>query len=389
MNIELKSKIQNDKYTNYVYDTFDIQNREETIVSIPMNLDGLNSFDWNIGVIYGGSGCGKSTILNTLGGVKEIEFDKEKALISNFDWLEPEQASRVLTSIGLSSVPTWLRPFHLLSNGEQYRATLAYTIAKANDGDTILIDEYTSVVDRDVAKAMSFALQKYIRRENKKIILASCHFDIMEWLLPDWTYSPEIGGSIVRADLLRLGRPEISLQVSRVEAETFDLFKKHHYLTEDVNETYIFLLFEWNDKPVAMSVIGRHIGRNNVEKSFRESRIVVNPDYQGMGIGSKVSEFCAGIIKNTNAKYYTKTVNPALGEYRENNPNWKPTPFNGKIRTDKNLQKNAYTMLKLRASYCHEYVGKSIEGYDELLLPIQQLRNNNVVNKEIFTKFFG
>ena len=77
MNIELKSKIQNDKYTNYVYDTFDIQNREETIVSIPMNLDGLNSFDWNIGVIYGGSGCGKSTILNTLGGVKEIEFDKE------------------------------------------------------------------------------------------------------------------------------------------------------------------------------------------------------------------------------------------------------------------------------------------------------------------------
>ena len=389
MNIELKSKIQNDKYTNYVYDTFDIQNREETIVSIPMNLDGLNSFDWNIGVIYGGSGCGKSTILNTLGGVKEIEFDKEKALISNFDWLEPEQASRVLTSIGLSSVPTWLRPFHLLSNGEQYRATLAYTIAKANDGDIILIDEYTSVVDRDVAKAMSFALQKYIRRENKKIILASCHFDIMEWLLPDWTYSPEIGGSIVRADLLRLGRPEISLQVSRVEAETFDLFKKHHYLTEDVNKTYIFLLFEWNDKPVAINVIGRHIGRNSVEKSFRESRIVVNPDYQGMGIGSKVSEFCAGIIKNTNAKYYTKTVNPALGEYRENNPNWKPTPFNGKIRTDKNLQKNAYTMLKLRASYCHEYVGKSIEGYDELLLPIQQLRNNNVVNKEIFTKFFG
>ena len=106
MNIELKSKIQNDKYTNYVYDTFDIQNREETSVSIPMNLDGLNSFDWNIGVIYGGSGCGKSKILNKLGGVKEIEFDKDKALISNFDWLEPEQASRVLTSIGLSSVPT-------------------------------------------------------------------------------------------------------------------------------------------------------------------------------------------------------------------------------------------------------------------------------------------
>ena len=77
MNIELKSKIQNDKYTNYVYDTFDIQNREETSVSIPMNLDGLNSFDWNIGVIYGGSGCGKSTILNTFStGIDHFDYDQ-------------------------------------------------------------------------------------------------------------------------------------------------------------------------------------------------------------------------------------------------------------------------------------------------------------------------
>jgi ABC-type Mn2+/Zn2+ transport system ATPase subunit len=73
-----------------------------------------------------------------------------------------------------------LRPFRLLSNGEQYRADLAYKVGKSKDGDVILIDEYTSVVDRDVAKAMSFALQKYIRHTNKKIILASCHTDILE-----------------------------------------------------------------------------------------------------------------------------------------------------------------------------------------------------------------
>ncbi len=221
MNITLTSKIQNDKYTEYVYDAFDIQNREETEVTIPMNLDGLNSFDWNIGVIYGGSGSGKSTILKELGTIKNIEFDVDKPLISNFDWLEPEEASRVLTSIGLSSVPTWLRPFRLLSNGEQYRAYLAYLVASAKDSDTILIDEYTSVVDRDVAKAMSFALQKYIRRENKKIILASCHFDIMEWLMPDWTLSPQKGGTLERGEWLRQGRPEISLSVSRVEPQTF------------------------------------------------------------------------------------------------------------------------------------------------------------------------
>ena len=73
MNITLTSKIQNDKYTEYVYDAFDIQNREETSVTIPMDIDGLNSFEWNVGVIYGGSGSGKSTIAKLV--AKELNID--------------------------------------------------------------------------------------------------------------------------------------------------------------------------------------------------------------------------------------------------------------------------------------------------------------------------
>lgn len=386
MEIKLTHPIQNDKYTQYVYDTFDIQNREETIVTIPMNMEGLSSFDWNIGVIYGSSGSGKSTILKKLGGVREVKFDKDKPLISNFDWMEPEEAGKVLTSIGLSSIPTWLRPFHLLSNGEQYRAELAYLVASARDGDTILIDEYTSVVDRDVAKAMSFALQKYIRRENKKIIVASCHNDIMEWLMPDWTVSPQKGGTLERGEWLRQGRPEIQLQVSRVEPETWDLFKAHHYLTEEANKSYVFLLFEWNDKPVAMCVIGRHIGKKREGmRSFRGSRVVVLPDYQGMGMGSKISEFCAAITKNMGGRYYTKTVNPALGEYRnKETEKWMPTAFNGKIRT----KVPTFWEMKMRASYCHEYIGEGVSGYEDLLKPIEELRNDKKVDTATLNKFF-
>ena len=389
MNITLTSKIQNDKYTEYVYDAFDIQNREETSVTIPMDIDGLNSFEWNVGVIYGGSGSGKSTILKELGGIKTIEFDVDKPLISNFDWLEPEEAGRVLTSIGLSSVPTWLRPFRLLSNGEQYRAYLAYLVASSKEGETILVDEYTSVVDRDVAKAMSLALQKYIRREKKKVILASCHFDIMEWVMPDWIYTPLKGGGLERPDYLRLGRPEISLQVSRVEPQTFDFFKKHHYLTESVNRTYIFLLFEWNNKPIGINVIGRHLGKNGGFKVFRESRIVVHPDYQGMGIGSKISEFCGGILKSIGGKFYTKTINPALGIYRNlHTDSWKPTLFNGKVRINNNDHSDVYKTIKQRASYCHEYTGESIAGYEELLKPIGELRLSNRVDTEKINQFF-
>lgn len=390
MNIELKSKILNDRYTDYVYEHFDIQNRDETIVSIPMELDEINSFDWNIGVVYGGSGSGKSSIINHLGGVREVIFDIDKPLISNFNWMEPEEATRVLTAMGLSSVPTWLRPYKFLSNGEQYRAMLAYLVSSSKDGETILIDEYTSVVDRDVAKAMSFALQKYIRRENKKIILASCHFDIMEWVMPDWIYSPMKGGGIEKPDYLRQGRPEISLSISRVEPKAWDFFKKHHYLTEEANKTYIYLLFEWNNKPIAINVIGRHLGTTGGVPGYRGSRVVVHPDYQGMGIGSKISEFCGGIIKNIGGKYYTKTINPALGEYRNSHTeSWKPTLFNGKVRINNNDHSEIYKTIKQRASYCHEYIGKSIDGYDELLKPIEELRDDKKVNKEVFNKFFS
>ena len=372
--IKLKSSIKNDDYTQYVYDAFDIQNKEETEVEVSFNLSEAKNFDWNIGVIYGSSGSGKTTILNSMGELSKSNFDAEKPLISNFDWLEPKDATLLLTSMGLSSVPTWLRPFHLLSNGEQYRAELAYKVGKAKDNEVILVDEYTSVVDRDVAKAMSFALQKYIRRTNKRIILASCHYDIMEWLMPDWTCSPQKGGALERGEWLRQGRPQIQLQVSRVESDTWNFFKKHHYLTEAVNKSCKFFLFEWNDKPVGIGVISTFFGRG-IKKAHRGSRIVVLPDFQGMGIGSCISNFLGGILLDSGFRYFTKTIHPALGEWRNRNiKQWKPTAFNGKIRKPTKSDVNKYTSIKLRASYCHEYIGEGISGYEELLKPIKEMR---------------
>lgn len=372
--IQHKSNIVNDNYTKYVYESYDIQNKEFTSVDINYQLDNLDTFEWNIIVVFGGSGSGKTSILKNIGDIKTPIFKNDISLISNFNWLEPKDATHLLTSVGLSSVPTWLRPFSSLSNGEQYRATIAYLISRAKDGEIILIDEFTSVVNRDVAKSMSFAIQKYIRRQNKRVIFASCHYDIFEWLMPDYVLSPEKGGVLEKGEWLRQGKPSIGLSVHRCKPKVWDLFKKHHYLTQEVNEAYIFLLFELNNKPIAICVIGYHSGKN-IKPSFRESRIVVLPDYQGMGIGSKISEFMGGILSNSGFKYYTKTTNPALGEYRDKNIiNWEGTAHNNKSR---NLSSNdAFKNIRLVKSYCHKFIGKPIEGYSELLLPIDKLRYN-------------
>jgi len=375
MKITLRNKIKNDKYTDYVYDKFDIQNREETEVNVNFSLGEAKNFDWNIGVIYGSSGSGKTTILKQLGSLSKSSFDSSKSLISNFDWLEPSEASRLLSSMGLSSVPTWLRPFHLLSNGEQFRAELAYKVGKAKDNEVVLIDEFTSVVDRDVAKSMSYAIQKYLRKHNKRMIVASCHYDIMEWLTPDWICSPQKnGGALERGQWLRQSRPKIELSVSRVESSTWDIFKKHHYLTENVNKSCKFLLFTWNDKPVGIVAMINQ-PRKGCPNGFALSRTVVLPDFQGLGLGVKLSEFSAAIFKDMGGKVYTKTIHPALGTHRNNSENWRATSMNGKIRrsSSQNSDSSAKNRLQ-RASYCHEYIGEGLSGYEELLKPIKEMR---------------
>ncbi len=188
--IVLESSIVNDNYTNFVYDTFDIQDRSKSTVEIPMiDMNELLSFSWNIGVILGNSGSGKSTILKSIGDVKTPIYNNDKAIVSQFSNMSEKEVCDILSSVGLSSIPTYLRKPNQLSNGEKARLDLAWLIANANDDELILIDEFTSVVNRSCAKSLSFALQRYIRSSNKKIILVSCHFDIIEWLQPDWVYN--------------------------------------------------------------------------------------------------------------------------------------------------------------------------------------------------------
>ena len=193
--IVLESNIVNDNYTQFLYDSYDIQNREKTVTEVPIpskeDMEAMNKDDWNILLICGKSGSGKSTILREIyGDVKPIEYDYDKCVISQFPRLSEEEACDLLSSMGLSSVPTWLRKPQELSNGERARLDIAKAIYDANGG-IVVLDEYTSVVNRAAAKSMSHALQRYARQKGLKIIIASCHFDIVEWLQPDYMFNLE------------------------------------------------------------------------------------------------------------------------------------------------------------------------------------------------------
>lgn len=310
------------------------------------------------------------------------KFDNSKTVVSNFDNMSPEAACELLSAMGLASVPSWIKPFGVLSNGEKYRAELAWIIGHASEGDIVRMDEYTSVVDRNVAKSMSYALQRYVRAEGKKVILASCHYDIIEWLQPDWIYDLDKGGVLERGDCLRQGRPPISLRMYRTEPDTWRIFAKHHYITAEMNEGATCFCFEWNGKAVAFCSVLANPGKG-LEGAWRISRLVVLPDFQGVGIGRHVAEFISGIYKANGGRMYIKTVNPRLGKYFEKSDLWRPTGYNGRTRGISEGDAKKYANRLTRASYCYEYVGPSIEGYADLIRPIDKMRKEKSLEGQL------
>lgn len=146
---------------------------------------------WNVGIIVGKSGTGKTTIAKDMFGEELISgFEyKHKSVIDDMPKNKSvEDISKAFYSVGFGSVPSWLKPYAVLSNGEKMRVDIARSILEK---DFIVFDEFTSVVDRQVAKVASMAVSKAIRKQNKKFIAVTCHYDVIDYLEPDWVFNTD------------------------------------------------------------------------------------------------------------------------------------------------------------------------------------------------------
>jgi GNAT superfamily N-acetyltransferase len=216
------------------------------------------------------------------------------------------------------------------------------------------MDEYTSVVDRTVAQIGSAALAKTVRQRGQKFIAATCHEDVEAWLQPDWVYRPAENAFCWR---LLQQRPAITLRVFRCRPQAWRLFHHHHYLSSGLAPGAICFLATWQERPVAFSAwlnaLTRRAGK-------REHRTVTLPDYQGVGIGMALSNFCAAMWNGLGLRATSTTTHPAFIAARLRSPHWRMVRRPSLARTAGERGRGLrHAVTRLTAGF--EYVGASID----------------------------
>jgi len=340
--------------------------------------------DWRIGLIVGPSASGKSTIARRMFGdalYRGGDWPRDRAVVDGLGDRPIREITGLFTAVGFSSPPSWIKPYHVLSGGEQFRCDLARAMAWANargegsrekgegkrergEGSwengggkhentgsdsvraicssplptptspsptphsllptppsslpVVAFDEFTSVVDRNVARIASAAIARAVRRgiARCRFVAVTCHYDVTDWLQPDWVIDMATSTFTRRC----LPRPPIRLEIFRCRHGAWRLFARHHYLSGSLSKRSRCYLAIWEGEPVAFCAMVTLIGQKS---RWRISRIVTLPDYQGVGIGTSVMETVAELHRGEGHRVNCTASHPAMIAHWRRSPRWK------------------------------------------------------------------
>lgn len=373
---------------------------------------------WRIGLIVGPSGSGRSTlarhlfplVVRALAGSSEMPpkggttndwppeggttnaWPRDRAVVDCLGDLPIKEVVGLFTAVGFSSPPSWIKPYHVLSTGEQFRCELARALARGQrmaaerpgvrchaergneksivrsakaaifrgakgDLPAVVFDEFTSVVDRNVARAVSASVAKAIRgdRIRCRLVAVTCHYDVTDWLAPDWVI--DMASSTFSWRCLR--RPSIELAIVRCHRRAWRLFARHHYLSGMLSPTARCFLATWDGLPVAFCATIPAIGRRG---RWRITRIVTLPDYQGMGIGMALAEAVAELHRDEGSRVSLTASHPVVIAHCRRSPAWRAVSVKkiGSAIAGRSIRN--YRASTGRAVVSFEYVGRRERG---------------------------
>lgn len=357
INILVETEVSGTPRARQLEAMFDVPPSEKCALSWKGELP-IEAEPWNVGLIVGPSGSGKSTILKEAFGSPSKLTWRGKSVVDDFNSKLPmQEIAGVCQAVGFNTIPAWLRPFAVLSNGERFRVEMARRLLETQG--QIIVDEFTSVVDRQVAQVGSHAIQKYVRKNNKQFVAASCHYDVIEWLQPDWILEPATM-SFTRRSLRR--RPELQIEIARVPYEAWAWFAPFHYLTAELHKAArCFGLFVGGRLAAFAGML--HRMHPKVRDIIGCSRLVTLPDWQGLGLAMILIEKLGAAYKTIGKRVHTYPAHPALVRSFDKSVLWKLERRPGRYASVETVYRRRGTRNTQRPcavfSYCGEVMNRN------------------------------
>jgi len=316
--LEVSTEVSRSSRARQVEALFDVPAQEKC--SLKWEGDApIEARPWNVGLVVGPSGCGKSSVARHMFGANfhpELEW-RGKSVIDDFsETLSVADVAAACSSVGFNTIPAWLRPYAVLSNGEKFRVEVARRLLEG--GDPIVIDEFTSVVDRQVAQIGSHAVAKFVRANKRQFVAVSCHYDIVDWLQPDWVLEPATMTFTWRS---LQPRPTIDVEIVRVDHSAWRTFAPYHYLSADLHRgAACFVLFARGSPAAFAGIINfPHPTTHDIKRC---SRLVTLPDWQGLGLAFVLIDQLGAAYKGTSRRLRTYPAHPALVRSFAKNRRW-------------------------------------------------------------------
>ena len=226
------------------------------------------------------------------------------------------------------------------------------------------------------------------------VVLAGCHADVIYAIGADWVFDSETGSlimgspasppaAVVRAIDYTSDSACVSIELFNeiLQCKRLHNFRDHHYKTKNLSKLARCFVVHLDAvrisgvetlssrKKVAFSATIRHNGKKNDAGKVpqRAHRTVVLPRFQGLGIGSRLTDAVGEVVLRSGADFYGQTVHPAFGTHRDKSPLWQAGDYNHqwrafKIENWKQRRDNIRIRLREpRFIYQHVYVGASSE----------------------------
>lgn len=311
---------------------------------------------WNVGLIVGPSGSGKSSVMrHVYGEPHRLQWGAASVVDDFAKPLSVQAITDACSAVGFNTIPAWLRPFAVLSNGEQFRVDLARRLLELPD--PIVVDEFTSVVDRQVAKVGSHAVQKYVRKAGRKFVAVTCHYDVIDWLQPDWVLDMATQ-SFTRRLLQR--RPPLDVVVGRVPYAAWRMFAPYHYLTSDLNRSArCFGL--WCNGTLAAFAGALYRPHPKADDIMGLSRLVTLPDWQGLGLAFVLADAVGSAYKALGKRWHSYPAHPALIRAFDRSSSWRLEKAPGSFSGASSPSSSAATVSKNRPCAVFSYAGSAMD----------------------------